>query len=56
MYKLTEDQDKLNTTIFLLISDHLVRSVIGETLEHEGYMVVATGDLGSAVEHRQLDS
>ncbi len=25
-------------------------SVIGETLEHEGYMVVPAGDLGSAVD------
>ena len=44
------DQSKLNTTILLLVSDRLVRSVIGETLEREGYMVVPAGDLGSAVD------
>jgi CheY-like chemotaxis protein len=37
------------TTILLLISDQLVRSVFQETLEHEGYLVLSTGDLGSAV-------
>ena len=37
------------TTILLLISDQLVRSVFQETLEHEGYIVLSTGELGSAV-------
>ena len=44
------DQSKLNTTILLLVSDRLVRSVIGENLDREGYMVIAVGDLGSAVD------
>ena len=44
------DQSKLNTTILLLVSDRLVRSVIGETLDREGYMVIPVGDLGSAVD------
>jgi DNA-binding NtrC family response regulator len=38
------------TTILLLVSDQLVRAVTQETLENEGYLVLATGDLGSAVE------
>lgn len=43
-------QANAHTTILLLVSDPLLRSVIGETLEHEGYMVVSAGDLGSAVD------
>jgi CheY-like chemotaxis protein len=42
--------DAMKTTILLLVSDPLVRSVFQETLEHEGYTVLATGDLGQAVE------
>ena len=37
-------------TTMLLVSDPVVRSVLKETLEHEGYTVVATGDLGQAVD------
>ena len=40
----------MNTTILLLVSDPLIRSVLRETLEHEGYVVRATGDLGQAVD------
>jgi CheY-like chemotaxis protein len=40
----------MKTTILLLVSDPIVRSVLKETLEHEGYTVVATGDLGEAVD------
>jgi DNA-binding response OmpR family regulator len=40
----------VNTTILLLVSDPVVRSILEETLEHEGYMVLATGDLGQAVD------
>ena len=43
-------QSKANTTILLLVSDSLLRSVMQETIEHEGYMVVPVGDLGSAVD------
>jgi DNA-binding NtrC family response regulator len=32
------------------MSDPLVRSVFGETLERAGYLVVPTGDLGSALD------
>ena len=38
------------TTILLLVSDPLVRSVLQDTLEHEGYTVVAVGDVGNAVD------
>ena len=44
------DHSLVKTTILLLVSDPLVRSVLQETLEHEGYMVRATGDLGQAVD------
>jgi DNA-binding response OmpR family regulator len=40
----------VKTTILLLVSDPIVRSVLKETLEHEGYMVMAAGDLGQAVD------
>jgi CheY-like chemotaxis protein len=38
------------TTILLLVSDPIVRSVLEETLDREGYTVLATGDLGQAVD------
>jgi DNA-binding NarL/FixJ family response regulator len=44
------DHSLIKTTILLLVSDPMVRSVLAETLEREGYMVVATGDLGQAVD------
>lgn len=44
------DKSLMKTTILLLVSDPIVRSVLKETLEHEGYTVVATGDLGEAVD------
>jgi DNA-binding NtrC family response regulator len=40
----------LKTTILLLVSDPLVRSVLEEILEHEGYTVRAAGELGQAVD------
>ena len=43
----------MNTTILLLVSDPVVRSVLKETLEREGYNVAASGDLGKAVEQLQ---
>jgi len=48
--QMDRDQGRINTTILLLISDRILLSVIGETLEHEGYMVVPTSDFGSAVD------
>ena len=44
------DHSLITTTILLLVSDPLVRSVLQDTLEHEGYTVVTAGDLGSAVD------
>lgn len=43
----------MKSTILLLVSDPLMRSVLKETLEHEGYTVLATGDLGSAVDRME---
>lgn len=40
----------MQTTILLLISEPLVRLVIKENLESAGYLVMATGDLGTAVQ------
>ena len=39
-----------NATILLLASEPVVRSVMKEALEHAGYIVLATGDLGGAVD------
>jgi DNA-binding response OmpR family regulator len=44
------DQSLITTTILLLVSDPLVRSVLQDTLEHEGYTVVTAGNLGNAVD------
>ena len=44
------DHSLITTTILLLVSDPLVRSVLQDTLEREGYTVVTAGDLGSAVD------
>ena len=43
-------QSLMKTSILLLVSDPVVRSVLKETLEHEGYTVLAAGDLGQAVD------
>lgn len=40
----------METTILLLISEPLVRLVMQEELERSGYLVMATGDLGNAVD------
>ncbi|HEY6345671.1 MAG TPA: response regulator [Bryobacteraceae bacterium] len=39
------------TTILLLVSDQLVRAVTQEILDHQGYLVLPAGDLGTAVDH-----
>ena len=44
------DKTLMKTTILLLVSDPIVRSVLQETLEREGYMVMAAGGLGEAVD------
>ncbi|MGA3190014.1 MAG: response regulator [Bryobacteraceae bacterium] len=40
----------MRITILLLVSDPVARSVLQETLERAGYTVLATGDLGQAVD------
>lgn len=50
LIKGTTVADKSLTTILLLVSDPVIRSVITEILEREGYIVRATGDLGQAVD------
>ncbi len=44
------DSSLLNTTILLLVSDPVVLSVLAETLEHAGYMVLTASSLGQAVD------
>jgi DNA-binding NtrC family response regulator len=40
----------MNTTILLLASDSLIRKVMAEALEAAGYNVLATKDIGDAVD------
>jgi DNA-binding response OmpR family regulator len=40
----------INQTILLLVPDAMTRSVLTETLERDGYMVLAAGDLGHAMD------
>ena len=40
----------MENTILLLISEPMVRQVVREELERAGYVVMATGDLGTAVD------
>ena len=44
------DPSLMMTTILLLVSDPVVRSVLKEALECDGYTVLAAGDLGHAVD------
>jgi DNA-binding response OmpR family regulator len=44
------DRPLIKATILLLVSDPVVRAVLEETLEREGYTVMAAGDLGQAVD------
>ncbi len=44
------DSGLMKTTILLLVADPVVRSVMEEALTTEGYTVLATGDLGKAVD------
>jgi CheY-like chemotaxis protein len=44
------DRSLMKTTVLLLVSDPIVRSVMKEVLEEEGYMVTVAGDLGQAVD------
>ena len=47
------DNSLMKTTILLLVSDPVVRAILKETLEREGYTVLASGDLGQAVDRLQ---
>ena len=40
----------MQSTILLLVSEPMVRMVIQEVLERTGYVVMSTGDLGTAVD------
>jgi CheY-like chemotaxis protein len=44
------DKSLLTMTILLLVSDPIVRAVLREALEGEGYTVWAAADLGNAVD------
>jgi CheY-like chemotaxis protein len=44
------ETSQTNATILLLSSEPVVRSVMKEALEHAGYVVLATGGLGAAVD------
>src|SRR5579863_4134840 len=46
----TSAKSPMQNTILLLISEPLVRQVMREELERAGYVVMATGDLGTAVD------
>jgi DNA-binding response OmpR family regulator len=39
-----------NATILLLASDPLMRTIVHETLERAGYLVIDAGDVGAAVD------
>jgi DNA-binding response OmpR family regulator len=39
-----------NSTILLLVSDPLMRTIFDETLQRAGYLVVTAGDVGAAVD------
>jgi DNA-binding response OmpR family regulator len=45
-----KDHQLTKPTILLLVSDPVVRTVLEETLEREGYTVLPAGDLGQAVD------
>lgn len=45
-----KDHQLIKSTILLLVSDAIVRAVLQETLEREGYTVLLAGDLGQAVD------
>lgn len=44
------DKPPMQSTILLLMSEPVVRLVLGQALENAGYVVMATGDLGVAVD------
>jgi CheY-like chemotaxis protein len=46
----TDSGQRLVGSILLLVSDPLVRAVMQETLEREGYSVLPAGTLGAALD------
>src|SRR5580698_768699 len=44
------DKSTANANILLLISDPLMRTILQETLERAGYVVVSAADVGAAVD------
>ncbi|HLH30359.1 MAG TPA: response regulator [Terriglobia bacterium] len=44
----------MTASILLVVSDALIRKVLGEVMESAGYNVFATGDLGSAVDYLNI--
>lgn len=46
------DRSLMKTTILLLVSNSVVRSILKE-MERDGYTVLATGDPGQAVDRLQ---
>jgi len=48
--RMTDPRKDLNVSILLVASDPLVRKVIADALDREGYVVVEAGDLGVAVD------
>jgi DNA-binding NtrC family response regulator len=47
---ITTRRPATNAMILLLCSEPIIRAVMKEALEHAGYVVRATGDLGTAVD------
>jgi len=48
------DRSLMTTTILLLVSDPVMRSVMHEILDREGYAVEAVGTLGDAVDRLKV--
>ena len=47
-------RSQTEASILLLVSDQLIRAVMREVLEDDGYFVAATGDLGAAVDQLKM--
>jgi DNA-binding NtrC family response regulator len=47
---------KKSSILLLLVSDPIVRSVMNDTFEREGYSVWATGDLGHAADYLKMST
>lgn len=47
-------RSQIKASILLLVSDQLIRTVMREVLEEDGYFIAATGDLGAAVDQLKM--